>query len=106
MIETGGLHGDSHKGNKRADVFASIIELKEEQNSNITAFNKYIGVLNKNKFIVVEDSHIGLLCASNIGIDKIYLENKYSKKDYDLINRITEYKLNNFLDLYKIIKKI
>ena len=62
--------------------------------------------LNKNKFIVVEDSHIGLLCASNIGIDKIYLENKYSKKDYDLINRITEYKLNNFLDLYKIIKKI
>ena len=29
---------------------AITIELKEEQNSNIYAFNKYIGILNKNKF--------------------------------------------------------
>ena len=29
---------------------ATTIELKEEQNSNIYAFNKYIGILNKNKF--------------------------------------------------------
>ena len=29
---------------------AMTIELKEEQNSNIYAFNKYIGILNKNKF--------------------------------------------------------
>ena len=32
----------------------STIELKEEQNSNITAFNKYIGVLNKNKFTIYD----------------------------------------------------
>lgn len=31
---------------------AMTIELKEEQNSNIYAFNKYIGILNKNKFEV------------------------------------------------------
>lgn len=30
----------------------STIDLKENQNANIYAFNKYIGVLNKNKFII------------------------------------------------------
>jgi len=33
---------------------ATTIELKEEQNTNITAFNKYIGVLNKNKFTIYD----------------------------------------------------
>lgn len=30
----------------------STIELKENENANIQAFNKYIGVLNKNKFVI------------------------------------------------------
>ena len=34
----------------------STIELKEEQNSNIHAFNKYVGVLNKNKFTIYSNS--------------------------------------------------
>ena len=31
---------------------AATIELKEEQNSNIYAFNKYIGILNQTKFTI------------------------------------------------------
>ena len=60
----------------------------------------------KKKYIVVEDSYIGLLCAKNIDIEKIYLENKHSKKEYNLIKRVSEYKLKNYLDLYKIINKL
>ena len=60
----------------------------------------------KKKFIVVEDSYIGLLCAKNIDIEKIYLENKHSKNNYNLIKRVSEYKLKNYLDLYKIINKL
>ena len=49
---------------------------------------------------------MGLLCAKNIKIEKVYLDNKYSKKDLNPINRITEYKLNNFNELYKLLKRI
>lgn len=62
--------------------------------------------LNKKKLLVIEDSYMGLLSAKNIDIEKVYLENKHSKKDYDLIKRITEYKLKNYSELYKIINKL
>lgn len=60
----------------------------------------------KKKLLVVEDSYMGLLSAKNIEIEKVYLENKHSIKDYDLIKRITEYKLKNYLEFYKLINKI
>lgn len=59
--------------------------------------------LKKKKLLVIEDSYMGLLSAKNIEIEKVYLENKHSLKDYNLIERITEYKLKNYLDLYKIV---
>ena len=62
--------------------------------------------LPKKKFLIIEDSYMGLLCAKNIKIEKVYLDNKYSKKDLNPINRITEYKLNNFNELYKLLKRI
>lgn len=60
----------------------------------------------KKKILVIEDSYLGLLSAKNIDIEKVYLENKYAKKDLDLIKRITEYKLKNYLDFFKIINKL
>lgn len=62
--------------------------------------------LKKKKLLVIEDSYLGLLCAKNIGIEKVYLENKYSKKDYNNIKKISEYKLKNYLDFLKIINKL
>ena len=60
----------------------------------------------KKKILVIEDSYLGLLSAKNIDIEKVYLENKYAKKDLDLIKRITEYKLKNYLDFFKIVNKL
>ena len=34
----------------------TTIELKDGQNSNIYAFNKYIGILNKNKFTIYSNT--------------------------------------------------
>ena len=62
--------------------------------------------LPKKKFLVFEDSYMGLLCAKNIKIEKVFINNKYSKRDYNIINRITEYKLDNYKELYKLINKI
>ena len=39
-------------------------------------------------------------------LEKVYLENKYSKKDYNNIKKISEYKLKNYLDFLKIINKL
>lgn len=55
----------------------STIELKEEQNANIQAFNKYIGVLNKNKFIIY----------GNTGNEEKTLEVEVSNPIFDSANR-------------------
>ena len=60
----------------------------------------------KKKLLVIEDSYLGLLSAKNIEIEKVYLENKYSKKDYESIKRISEYKLKNYLDFLRIINNL
>lgn len=60
----------------------------------------------KKKLLVIEDSYLGLLSAKNIEIEKVYLENKYSKKDYESIKRISEYKLKNYKDFLRIINNL
>ena len=55
----------------------STIELKEEQNTNITAFNKYIGVLNKNKFTIYDGT----------GKEEKDLEVQISNPIFDSANR-------------------
>lgn len=55
----------------------STIELAEGQNSNIHAFNKYIGVLNKNKFMIY----------GNTGNEEKSLEVEVSNPIFDSANR-------------------
>lgn len=55
----------------------STIELKESQNANIHAFNRYIGVLNKNKFIIY----------SNTGSEEKTLEVEVSNPIFNSANR-------------------
>lgn len=55
----------------------TTIELKEEQNSNIYAFNKYIGTLNKNKFTIY----------GNTGNEEKELEVQISNPIFDSANR-------------------
>ncbi len=55
----------------------STIELKESQNANIYAFNKYIGILNKNKFTIY----------GNTGNEEKSLEVQVSNPIFDSANR-------------------
>lgn len=55
----------------------STIELKENENTNIHAFNKYIGVLNKNQFIIY----------GNTGNEEKKLEVQISSPIFDSANR-------------------
>lgn len=55
----------------------SIIELKENQNASIQAFNKYIGVLNKNKFVIY----------SNTGNEEKTIELEVSNPIFNSANR-------------------
>ncbi len=55
----------------------STIELKEIQNANIYAFNKYIGILNKNKFTIY----------GNTGNEEKGLEVQVSNPIFDSANR-------------------
>lgn len=55
----------------------NTIELKEDQNANIYAFNKYIGVLNKNKFTIY----------GNAGNEEKSLEVQVSNPIFDSANR-------------------
>lgn len=56
---------------------ASAIELKESETSNVYAFNKYIGVLNKNKFIIY----------GNAGNEEKTLEVEVSNPIFNSANR-------------------
>ena len=73
----------------------TTIELKEEQNTNITAFNKYIGVLNKNKFTIYDGT----------GNKEKDLEIQISNPIFDSANRFLAIAEKNGKKLYLITDK-
>ena len=73
----------------------STIELKEDQNTNITAFNKYIGVLNKNKFTIYDGT----------GKEENDLEVQISNPIFDSANRFLVIAEKSGKKLYLITDK-
>lgn len=73
----------------------TTIELKEGQNANIYAFNKYIGVLNKNQFLIY----------SNTGTQEKNLEVQVSNPIFDSANRFLAMAEKNGKKLYLISDK-
>lgn len=73
----------------------STIELKESQNANIHAFNKYIGVLNKNKFVIY----------GNTGSEEKSLEVQISTPIFDSANRFLVIAEKNGKKVYLITDK-
>ncbi len=74
---------------------ANYIELKENQTSNIYAFNKYIGILNKNNFIIY----------NNIGNKETSLEVQVSNPIFDSANRFLVMAEKNGKKIYLIEDK-
>lgn len=73
----------------------NTIELKENENTNIQAFNKYIGVLNKNKFVIY----------GNTGNEEKTLEVEVSNPIFDSANRFLVMAEKNGKKLYLITDK-
>ena len=74
---------------------ANYIELKENKSTNIYAFNKYIGILNKNNFIIY----------NNLGNEETNLEVQVSNPIYDSANRFLAMAEKNGKKLYLIEDK-
>lgn len=74
---------------------AMTIELKEEQNSNIYAFNRYIGILNKNKFEIY----------GNTGNKEKELEVQISNPIFNSANRFLAIAENKGKKVYVIADK-
>lgn len=74
---------------------ATTIELKEGENSNIYTFNKYIGILNKNKFLIY----------NNTGNEEKSLEVQISNPIFDSANRFLAIAENKGQKLYVIVDK-
>jgi len=74
---------------------ATTIELKEVQSSNVYAFNKYIGILNKNKFYIY----------GNTGNEEKNLEIQVSNPLFDSANRFLAVAETKGQKLYLITDK-
>ena len=46
--------------------------------------------------LIFEDSYTGVLAGKNAGIEVINIYDKYSNSDRDEINKITDYKIENY----------
>lgn len=55
--------------------------------------------------IIIEDSLMGVQAAKNAKIEVITMYDKYSDLNRDEINKLTDYKFNNFTELLEVIKE-
>ena len=73
----------------------NTIELKEEETSNIYAFNKYIGILSKNQFVIY----------NNTGTQEKNLEIQISNPTFSSANRFLVIAEKNGKKMYSIMDK-
>lgn len=91
------------------DFFSLIYtkECVENVKPNPEVHYKILKELNvkKEECIIVEDSIIGIEAANNVGIEVIAIYDKYSDSDREEINRLSQYRFDNFEEMLKYIKK-
>jgi len=91
------------------DFFSLIYtkECVENVKPNPEVHYKILKELNvkKEECIIVEDSIIGIEAANNAGIEVIAIYDKYSDSDREEINRLSQYRFDNFEEMLKYIEK-
>lgn len=55
--------------------------------------------------IIFEDSLVGMEAAQNADIDAAVIYDRYSDSEREQINRIADYRFDNYDELYKIVVK-
>ena len=56
--------------------------------------------------VVIEDSLSGVLAAKNANLKVIVMYDKYSDKNRDEINKLADYKVNDFKELLSLFEEL
>lgn len=91
------------------DETFSVILTKEDvvhKKPDPEIYNKILEMLNVNQeeCLVVEDALIGVKSAKNAGIEVINMYDKYSDADREEIEKLADYKVQNFKELGLLLK--
>lgn len=91
------------------DETFSVILTKEDvvhKKPDPEIYNKILEMLNVNpeECLVVEDALIGVKSAKNAGIEVINMYDKYSDADREEIEKLADYKVQNFKELGLLLK--
>ena len=78
--------------------YISTIEDVKEKKPNPEIYLKIMEQLNANndECLVFEDSYTGVLAANNANIDVVNVYDRYADVNRDLIDKLTDYKINNY----------
>lgn len=61
--------------------------------------------VNKEECLIFEDSLIGIEAAKNAGIESVAIYDKYSDKDREQINQMSNYQIDNYAEAIKILNQ-
>ena len=80
-------------------------EVRKPEENNYHNPEIYLNIMSKynskpEKCLVFEDSLVGAMAAKNAGIDVCIIYDEYSDGDRTEINRLADYTVSNFKELY------
>lgn len=97
------------KNKCRLHDYFDLIITKEDvtlRKPNPEVYNKIIesfNIMDLNKCIVIEDSLSGILAAKNANLKVISMYDQYNDKDREKINELSDYHVENFKELMKLL---
>ncbi len=90
------------------EIFDIVLSKEDvaEKKPSPEVHNKILQVFNvkPSECLIIEDSLIGVQAAVNAGIDVAVIYDKYSDRDREAINRLSQYQFNNFEDIINTVK--
>ncbi len=93
----------------KLDDYFSIIYTREDAKEikpNPEIYLKVMKELNvkKEECLIFEDSLVGIEAGKNAGIEVVAVYDRYSDRDREKINELSDYQINNYEEVIKILK--
>lgn len=93
----------------KLDDYFSIIYTREDAKEikpNPEIYLKVVKELNvkKEECLIFEDSLVGIEAGKNAGIEVVAVYDRYSDRDREKINELSNYQINNYEEVIKILK--
>lgn len=106
------IYGNENKNiisKLKLDDYFSIIYTREDAKEikpNPEIYLKVMKELNvkKEECLIFEDSLVGIEAGKNAGIEVVAVYDRYSDRDREKINELSDYQINNYEEVIKILK--